>query len=374
MLYRNYTKNEFKDLRKQHNIMVLVGNGFDIDILRNFGSNITTSYENFYNYIRYKKIDENNSIFKAMKHSKTINNQNWADFEKLLIELCDSKEPSWKKLDDDLFEIQKYFSNFLDDIIKPDLLASIVQKAQIEKSGVSTLSNLLYDISEDDYKDFNFPKDTWHYDLFNFTFINFNYTYLFDNYIYFDKRQFDPRPYKTVDRNFDFKPNPRGYQSNKHSYNSDTVISTYIVSKVIHPHGNQSIPKSLLFGFNDENQVKFSNTDKSKRFTKTFWAQNDLYYKNMVGEARLFVIFGLSCGETDKWWWHEIIVSLASTTSELIIYKYQEGNETSESVVDHFFKVSEVELEKEVEKSVKSKIYVVLHNHINERKLLKLNP
>lgn len=49
MSYKKYTQKDFEDLKRQHNIMVLVGNGFDIAVLNKFGSGLmkgkTTSLE-----------------------------------------------------------------------------------------------------------------------------------------------------------------------------------------------------------------------------------------------------------------------------------------------------------------------------------------
>lgn len=375
MIHRKYTTNEFKDLRKQHNIMVLIGNGFDIDILTNFKQPNTTTYRNFYNFLRYRKISNDNSIFAAMRNSKHNNVTYWSDFERLLIELCDSPTPSWNDLEQDLYEIQKYFSMFLDDIIKPELLNQIGNIAQEKNASMALLSELLSDVSASDYGTLRFPSLTWHYDLYSFKFINFNYTYLFDNYIHLDKAQFNPQPYKTADRNFDFKPNPNSFASESHTFNKDTIFSSYIVSSMIHPHGVQSIPKSILFGFNDKHQVKVSSTDKSKRFTKTFWAQNDLYYKNLINDSILYVIFGLSCGKTDKWWWHEIVARLDSDEAELIIYHYQTDTNTSvEDVKEYFIETSEFALNSVQKARIFEKIFVVLHNETTDRKLFKLAP
>ena len=35
-------------------IMVLVGNGFDISVLKKYGKGVTTSYTTFYSFFKYK--------------------------------------------------------------------------------------------------------------------------------------------------------------------------------------------------------------------------------------------------------------------------------------------------------------------------------
>lgn len=47
-MFSRYSEDDFKKLNKQHNILVLTGNGFDVAVLNKFGvKNKTTSYENF---------------------------------------------------------------------------------------------------------------------------------------------------------------------------------------------------------------------------------------------------------------------------------------------------------------------------------------
>ena len=56
-MFEKYTKKTFDLLKKQHNILVLVGNGFDVALLKkhNVGKmkGKTSSYIDFYEYIRY---------------------------------------------------------------------------------------------------------------------------------------------------------------------------------------------------------------------------------------------------------------------------------------------------------------------------------
>lgn len=74
-MYKRYTKQEFKDLRKQHNIFVLVGNGFDISVIKKYKEGKmkgkTTSYSDFYDYITYYNLsNEDNVLYKKMKDDR----------------------------------------------------------------------------------------------------------------------------------------------------------------------------------------------------------------------------------------------------------------------------------------------------------------
>jgi hypothetical protein len=42
--------------------MVFIGNGFDIAVLKKYGKGITTSYDSFYAFFKYKYPDNNNNL------------------------------------------------------------------------------------------------------------------------------------------------------------------------------------------------------------------------------------------------------------------------------------------------------------------------
>lgn len=100
---------------------------------------------------------------------------------------------------------------FLNEIVTPEVLLKLNDDISKNEWGKKALSRFLGDLSQEDYEKMDFPEKTDHYHMYNYLFVNFNYTSLFDNYIYLDKYQFEPHPYKTVDTNFDFHPNPNGF-------------------------------------------------------------------------------------------------------------------------------------------------------------------
>ena len=205
--------------------------------------------------------------------------------------------------------------------------------------------------------------------MYNYFIINFNYTSLFDNYIYLDKYQFEPRPHKTVDTNFKFYPNPNGYI--KQGKNGNTVWSSFVMVDTIHPHGYQNIPRSLLFGMENES---YTSNRVLNRFNKSYWTQSNQRYKSYFDDAELFIIYGTSIGETDNWWWGNVYNCLLHGDSELIIYFYDDERieKDSDSVKQMFIDAcntghSEVEYAK-----VKEKIYVVLYNEEKTTKMFAL--
>ncbi len=204
-------------------------------------------------------------------------------------------------------------------------------------------------------------------DYYNYLFVNFNYTSLFDNYIYLDKYQFEPHPYKSVDTNFDFYPNPNGFS--KINMNERTVWSSFIMTDTIHPHGYQSIPRSLLFGIENKEYV----TDRVlNRFNKSYWAQSNQKYKSYFNDVKLFIIYGTSIGETDNWWWRNIYSCLLNEQSELIIYYYCNGYFDKDNVKQRFIEGCKIIAAEEEIAKVKEKIYVVLYDDMHPVKMFEL--
>ena len=74
-MFKKFNNKVFECLNKQHNIFVLVGNGFDISILKKYKkgrmSGKATSYIDFYDYITYYNLsNDSNILYKKMKEGK----------------------------------------------------------------------------------------------------------------------------------------------------------------------------------------------------------------------------------------------------------------------------------------------------------------
>lgn len=313
-MFKNFTQEDFSELRKQHNIFILVGNGFDISIVKHLKSNKlkgkTTSYMDFYEYIKYFNLcDDNNILYKQMSKDKDDGKENWSDFE-MTIEYLLKKSTNIKQLEASINEFQMNFTRFLNDLIDSDMLFKLNEEVKEKQLSIQSLSQFMKDL--DNIDEFEFKENLGHYDLYNFVFANFNYTQLLDNYIFLDKLQFDPHKYKYADRNFSMIiPS---------SYYSPSIYSSYVMSDIIHPHGVQNIPRSILFGIDLEDYDKGKSVEK--RFVKGYWSQYDEKYKSYLKEANLFIIYGMSLGLTDSWWMDGIYDQILKRNVELIIYKF----------------------------------------------------
>ena len=337
---------------KQHNIFVLVGNGFDISALKNCKkgkmNGKTTSYGDFYDYITYFNLsDDTNILYQKMKEDKKCRKENWSDFENTISELLDERI-SVQKLETCIDEFQGLFTKFLNELVDAEILLDLNKLVTKNRLSIQSMGCFLKDLG--DSEKLQFTNETHHYDLFYYVFANFNYTSLLDNYLHLDKIQFDPHIHRTVDTHFYFKENTK-------MFGSTTSRSSYLVSEIIHPHGTQDIPRSILFGIDLPEYNK--GESQEKRLVKSYWSQYDVKYKSYIEEAELFIIYGMSLGRTDAWWMDAIFEAILDRDVELIIYKY--GNEDKDSIIKMFIDccIRHVDCSEETKKKVEDNIHVV---------------
>lgn len=349
MGHRSYLNAGFDSPRSQHNVMAFVGNGFDIQVLRDYGSPIDTRYIGFYHFLKLRSFNTRNPILQEMERLRDVGKENWSDVEGVVAQLLAASPVGAGELVKALRAIQGQFSEFLGLAVPSDLLTRLGTDSMDKGLAVDSLAGFLGDLQPKQYKRSGFPAEIGNFDVFNFVFVNFNYTSLLDDFIFLDQQQFDPLPFRTVDRNFVFEGNPRGVQGA--TVRSGDTFSSYVMTEVLHPHGHQSIPRSLLFGI-DEPTQKRGNRDQTLRLAKPFWAQNERRYKHLFDDTELYIVFGCSLGESDRWWWRHIAESLGhererSETGgcyrpELIIYWYNGGTQgqTEMQVRERFLKAA----------------------------------
>lgn len=391
--FTRYTTDEFDRLGRQHNIMVLVGNGFDIQALHDYSQPTDSRYEPFYHYLEMRNFDRTNLLFCHMTeqlelHRRCGGHSNWSDVESAIAASLKKNPPQPYKVFEDLQAVQAAFAQFLQMVAPSHLLDEIGNDAREHAWGHASLSEFLRDVSsKQDFEALDFPHRVNHHDLFNFLFVNFNYTTLLDNYIYLDQHQFDPLKHRTVDTNFIFKNDPRGFW--RPGREPDLGYSGYVTSGVIHPHGVLSTPRSLLFGIDAEDDYKKTRTP-TDYLKKPYWSQAHALYRNHFAQADLFIIFGCSLGESDGWWWRNILRALSTTKrqtcsanhaarpgevveelAELIIYRRQDSDQhTVESVKDQFLASAAVALEAEVRQAVSDRIHVIIYDDETPRTFL----
>jgi len=347
MAHTNYTQLGYSRAGNQHNIMAFIGNGFDLQILKGYGLPYDTRYTSFYHFLKLRSFNPVNPILVEMEALLDTGKENWSDVEFVVSELLDRNDGRPQDLASALAEIQQEFAEFLEIASPSAVLSRVGSDSRSESLAIRSLKSFLGDLDAESYKQLRFPANVQHFDVFNFHCINFNYTSLFDCYIYLDQVQYDPFPYKTVDRNFRFEVNPSSIAGARQR-EKDTY-ECYLMTTVDHPHGRQSIPHSLLFGI-DTPPNPSGNHDPRLRLAKPFWAQNERRYAHLIADTELFIVFGCSLGPSDRWWWKAIADSLKnylatemtspSRACELIIYWYNDkpgAARTQEEIARSFF-------------------------------------
>ncbi|MGV2853494.1 AbiH family protein [Glutamicibacter sp. AGC13] len=370
MSYEDF-KSRFDNAEVQYNIMALVGNGFDIQALSSLESSTDTRFESFYHYLKYRRFDSANRILERMERLRRQGAENWSDIEFAIGELLtvDGIRPG--NIAADLKAVQQEFSTFLDQVATPELLARLGERAVAHKQTMAHFTEFLGDIEDpDEYNMMRLPQRINIGHLLNFKFINFNYTALLDDFVYLDQSQFDPHPHKWSDRNMQFHPNPRGHAGARER--QQFYMESYIVADVVHPHGVQHTPRSLLFGIDEV------NSREAQRLSKPYWAQNKVKYGALFPMTDLFIVFGCSLGETDRWWWRAIVDGLLSNTdADLILYWRRGSGEaglTSDELRVKFARAAGYEADPYVSSLLKEKARVVLYDDVTERAWLNTNP
>lgn len=379
MGFRAFTTTEYSLLRRQHNIMVLVGNGFDIQLTRRYASRFSPRYPAFYHYLLSRDFDLSNLVVEQMAIAKKDGQDNWSDVEAAIARLITDAggRHSAREVYEATLAIQAAFSEYLELVAPPDLLARVGRDSAEGSLAVQSMARLVEDValSSRTFGSFIFPNETNHYDLFNYLFVNFNYTPLLDNYVFRDARQFQPQAHRYADRNFLFRPNPT---SHPHGFGDrDTGWSSYLRSEVIHPHGQQSIPRSLLFGIDAPDDLD-PGGDPHRKLMKPYWAMNQIEYAHLFSDTRLFIIFGCSLGASDGWWWRRVYDALnrqstdGTPLSELIIYWWRplDSPVSRDVVLEAFFRGVGGELYEHERASVKDRIHVVPYNDQTPRAFL----
>lgn len=370
MSYEDFS-DRFDNVRSQHNVMALVGNGFDIQVLSGLGETTDTRYESFYHYLKFRKFDSNNRILQRMEQLRG-HAENWSDIEAAIGHLLDSDRVSADEVISDLNEMQREFSSFLDQVATPDVLSRVGELVVSNQLTMTTFTEFLGDIADPaEYCKMRFPQRFDIGDLLNFKFINFNYTTMLDDFVYLDQRQFDPHPHRGSDRNINFHPNPLGHPRTSawHTERKGFIASSYLVSEVVHPHGIQSTPRSLLFGIDE-------SAGDAQKLSKPYWAQNLVKYGSLFAETHLFIIFGCSLGATDRWWWRAIVQGLQENDdADLIIYRRQSASSpiAADRIRSEFAEAAGCGGDRGILSLLADKARVVLYGDATERAWLNSN-
>lgn len=276
------------------NIVYLIGNGFD----RNLG--LRTSYKDFYNFYK-KQGSSNENIRKIKEFIANGESELWSDLEVALGKIStEFNNP------DDFIEILKDISDNLLQYIKTEVRCLTIETAANEK-----LKNYIcspFDCLAPEFK--RSAEEHFHNqsrELWNVNIITFNYTDVLEQILHDDI----------------------GKSIGKHHNNNAEVV----LRSIQHIHGD--FDSSIILGVNDTTQISNddfrTNEDLLDWLVKSKTQENradgvERKCKNLISEANLICVFGMSFGITDKLWWDSIISRLNfSPNTKVIIYEYAHG-------------------------------------------------
>lgn len=170
MGFRQFTTREYERLRTQHNVMALVGNGFDIQVTRGHGTRFSPRYTAFYHYLHARDFDSTNVIVRQMELLKDEGRTDWSELEGAIASLL---APSGSVGTEAIYEatvaIQEAFSEYLELVAPPDLLAALGKESSSGSLAIRSMSDFIGDVARStSFEKLGFPTRTDHYDLFNF--------------------------------------------------------------------------------------------------------------------------------------------------------------------------------------------------------------
>ncbi|WP_338543064.1 AbiH family protein [Abiotrophia defectiva] len=301
-------------------VVCLIGNGFDLAL------GLRTSYTDFRNFIELKhgsKMSEN-LIYKALEEHT---GGNWSDLEKKLGEIF--KKSTWegifKNSDSVLdgeelqFSINEARENLIDDLIEhlkqeEKILGKIQIDDEVKNNMIEGIQRLFSPTIERDQDILKNHQSLYGEDIYFYT-ISFNYTDSFS------------------------------YLFNKIESSDYSIGRSFSRYATLYPHGTSEIGTTI--GVNDETQLlgykegeSVLEADTAKFMIKPRNKEHgqDNQYEDAlqrISIADIIIIYGMSCGETDKDWWEAIEKRLLGYKNSIaIVFSYETLRRTHNSQVE----------------------------------------
>ena len=319
-------------------IAYLIGNGFDLNL------GLKTRYDDFYNYYIDNHTTSIKSVLKFKGEietyikSKSNNlNINWSDLEialgKYTIELSSLEELEF---------IYQDLNTNLRNYIKQQELSLNIQNNNKLKRDLIFPTNYLREIDKTSVQTYNsrFKKED-----FDINIITFNYTNSIEKII------------------GNKKPNHL-----KIGYNHRGKPCW--LNSILHIHGN--IDDNLLFGVNDVSQLEndyFINNRYALDLlikpisNKVIGSRIDEECIKIIEMSNLVCLFGLSLGDSDKFWWNLIGEQLLRTDFRLIYFVKDEDLSIKQFIgkkIDYYknFLLAKTTLSNKEKEEAKEKIYI----------------
>ncbi|MGL5014310.1 MAG: AbiH family protein [Bacteroidales bacterium] len=269
------------------NITYLIGNGFDINI------GLATRYSQFYEW--YMQEPSKHMLIQKLKNDIDQNYENWADLELKLGEYTqefDNAEDFLLVYEDILDHLAKYIQN-------EEEKFHIAGDSQARKSFNDDLFYPERTLLRADNESITRFKKNWESSTSNVNLISFNYSDAIDRLL------------QKSDNIIGKKPNGFLIKMNRlehiHGYHSNRMIL-----------GVNDIEQVANKAFRTNNNVVNALVKPTSNQIQKHLIDSDCI--NIINESNLICLFGLSIGDTDRFWWEQIGTWLEVDNRRLLIF------------------------------------------------------
>ncbi|WP_368236096.1 AbiH family protein [Clostridium perfringens] len=266
-------------------ITYLIGNGFDISV------GLKTKYSDFYKYVinSNELKNDNNEILESIKNESDL----WSDLELGLGNYTEG-------IGNDIDKLEKFYDDkFQIDIILREYLKTQQENIDWEKSKDNIQKNFMESIYSF-YSMFNTAQRNKikevinHYRIGDYNIISFNYTNVIEKCV---------------------------------QLSEETI-------KLVYLHGSLKNDNTIL-GVNDSEQIKnkfFKESSEMSIVMNKLKINEDIgeytinKAENILEKSLIVCVYGMSIGDTDKYWWEKIIENLVNNKTKMVIIFHYEPN------------------------------------------------
>jgi len=271
------------------NVIYLIGNGFDLSL------GLPTAYSDFYKY--YLEQSSKGATIKDLKNDIQENIVNWADLEKTLgehtinLHTREDMDTVHKDLADNLIH---YVHN-----VEKHYNGNDSQSVEINKHLIYPELHLL----PTDEKQISRFKSKWANQTWNIDIISFNYTSVLERLI--------------------------GFKTQNKSLGTHNQNGGVSLRNVEHIHGDKR--SNMALGVNDASQFLNEDFRNDELLRYKYIKPNlnairrtghDEACQELIRNANLICVYGLSLGLTDLRWWQYIGERMKNNYTLLVIFFY----------------------------------------------------
>lgn len=270
------------------NILLIIGNGFDLNL------GLPTSFKDFLRYYVKVGVEHPSDNVRKLKNFIQADIEQWSDLELKLGEIT-SEYSTPEDFSEAFRDIRDELSRYLECV---DLLLIANAKSAAER--------MLRDLADvDQLLDIPYKSKYWKFlenvsenDRVEVNIMTFNYT----------------RTFERLSRVLQV---------------SSGQESHITINEPIHIH--ETLESGLLTGVNDESQIAnpdFRNGYLVKNLmvkpliNKEYEDGTDKVCREMISQADMIILYGLSIGATDQMWWNEIYQSVYNRNRAVVYVPY----------------------------------------------------